>query len=343
MGIEVTRLDSDEREQWNGYVERTSETMPFHRHEALEEIAEAADATLHLLCGSKGQEPVGLLPIFEKTTGPLRFAYSPPTDLELPYLGPVLLNTDQLKQRKAERWNRQFVDECVEWLDRHVDADLVDIRVLDRYLDARPFLWNDFQVDLSYTYVLDLTPGADQLFDQFSSGARRNIRNAEDRTYAVEEGDEGTIRRTVRNLQRRIADHGDEFGLDPEFAVALYDGLPDGYVRPYECRLDGEYAGGMVTVERGDTIYRWQGGAKPDADFPVNDVLDWHIIQDGIDRGKTRYDLVGAMIPQLCEYKAKFGPEPRPIHMIRRKSGRMTVMSSLYEHLPTRVKSEIGL
>lgn len=343
MGIEVTRLDSDEGERWNRYVERTAEAMPLHRHEALEAMAAASGATLHLLCGFKGQEPVGLLPVFEQTRGPLRFVYSPPTELELQYLGPVLLDTGQLKQRKAEQWHRRFVDGCVEWLDRNVDADFVSIRTVDRYLDARPFLWNDFEVEPSYTYVLDLTPGVDELFERFSSGARKNIRDADETAYTVEEGGHRTIRRTVRNLHRRIADHGDEFGLDPEFAVTLYEDLPDGYVRPYECRVEGEYAGGIITVERGDTVYRWQGGAKPDVEFPVNDLLDWHIIRDAIDRDRTRYDLVGAMIPQLCEYKSKFGPDPRQVHLIQRRSRRMTLLSSVYDQLPTNVKSTIGL
>lgn len=343
MGIEVTRLDSDERERWNGYVERTSEAMALHRHEALAATASASDATLHLLCGFKGQEPVGLLPLFETTRGPLRFVYSPPTELELPYLGPLLLDSGQLKQRKAEQWHRRFVDGCVDWLDRNVDADLVSIRTTDRYPDVRPFLWNDFEVEPSYTYVLDLSPGADELLDRFSSGARRNIRDVDEDDYTVEEGDRRTIRRTVRDVKGRVEAHGDEFNLTPEFATDLYESLPEGYVRPYVCRVEGEYAGGIVTFERGDTVYRWQGGAKPDSDVPVNELLDWHIIRDSIERGKTRYDLVGAMIPQLCEYKAKFGPEPRQLYVVRRKSRRMKTASSLYQQLPTGVKSAIGL
>lgn len=343
MGIDVIRLDSDERERWNGYVERTSEAMPLHRHEALEVIAEAADATLHLLCGFKGQEPVGFLPLFKTTKGPLRFIYSPPTQLKLPYLGPMLLNTGELKQRKAEQWHWRFIDGCIDWLDRNVDADFVDIRSMDRYLDVRPFLWNDFDVELSYTYVLDLTPTTDELLNRFSSGARRNICNTDEAAYAIEQGNETTIRRTVRDLKHRIAAaRNEEFDLDPEFVIDLYESLPEGYVRPYVCRVGGEYAGGIITLERGDTVYRWQGGAKPDVDVPVNDLLDWRIICDASERGKTRYDFVGAMIPQLCEYKAKFGPQPRSIHLIRRRSRRMAVATSVYQQLPSRVKSMIG-
>lgn len=343
MGIDVTRLQTDEREQWNRQIERTSEAMPFHRLEALESLAAASDTELHLLVGRKGQEWVGLLPLFEGTKGPLRFVSSPPTELEVPYLGPLLLNTDQIKQRKAEKWNRQFIENCIEWLDATLDADHVDIRTLDRYLDARPFIWNGLDVEPAYTYVLDLTPGADALIEQFSSVVRKNIRGTDESAYDIEVGDERTIRRIVSQLQDRFGGEEGDFGLEQELAVDLYESLPDGRVRPYVCRVDGEYASGILTIEHGDTVYNWQGGAKPEVDLPVNDLLHWHIIRRALDRDKTRYDLVGAMMPRLAGYKAKFGPEPRPLFMARRKSNRMKLVSSVYNRVPDEVKSAIGV
>lgn len=149
MGIEVNRLSTDERTEWNTYIERTSEAMPFHRHEALEVMARRSDSKIHLLVGFKGEQPVGALPLFEKTKGPaqsLRYVMSPPTMIQVPYLGPLLLNTGQLKQRKEESWNRRFIESCNDWIETYLDFDYLDIRTQDRYLDARPFIWNDFAV-----------------------------------------------------------------------------------------------------------------------------------------------------------------------------------------------------
>lgn len=339
MSIEVTRLDTNERDEWNQYVDRTPEAMPFHRHEAIEAIADASDTTSHLLVGFKGQEPVGLLPLFEDAKGPLTLIYSPPTELELPYLGPLLLNTEGLKKRKAEKRNRRFVESCVGWLDATVEPDHVDVRTTDRYLDARPFVWNGFDVEPSYTYVLDLEPGEDELLQQFSSTTRKRIRGAEDDEYEIEEGGRRTIRNTISQLRRHIDD--ESFGLDADFVVDLYERLPDGFVRPYECRVDDEFAGGIITLESTDTVYRWQGGATPDVDLPVNELLDWHIIRGAADRGKSRYELVGAMTPRLCMYKSKFGPELGLIQLARRKSLRMRMISSLYERVPSEVKAAL--
>lgn len=344
MGIDVTRFETGERELWNRHVERTAEAMPFHRHEALEAIADASDTTLHLLGGFKGQEPVGLLPLFTERRGPLKFAYSPPTEVQVPYLGPLLLNADQLKQRKAEQWNARFVDSCLDWIDANLDPDYLDIRTTDRYPDARPFIWNDMDVEPAYTYVVDITPSADDLLKRFSSGVRKDIRDADEYDYTIEEGGEAVIRRVLEQLRQRHEGGDEEYeGVPPEFAVELYRALPDGQMRPYECRLEGEYVGGGVTLESEDTAYHWRGGAKTRLDFPVNELVDWHVMRRAAERGKSRFDLVGAMKPRLCEYKAKFGPEPRVLYIARRRSRRMQMVSSVYNSVPDDVRAVIGV
>jgi hypothetical protein len=67
MSVEIThRTDADE---WNGYVEQSPQATPLHRHEALALIAEETGTTLHTLVGFTGQEPVGVLPLFEGHAG----------------------------------------------------------------------------------------------------------------------------------------------------------------------------------------------------------------------------------------------------------------------------------
>ena len=345
MGIEVTKLRPDETDDWNRYVDRSSSTMPLHRFEALLTIAEASNTNLHPLVGRKGQEPVGILPLFEKRKGPFQFVYSPPTELQIPYLGPALIGTEQLKQRKAEKWNHRFIGGCIEWIDENLDADHVDVRTTDRFPDARSFIWNGFDVEPAYTYVVDITPGKDELLQRFSSGARRRIVNADTDAYTIEEDGENAIRQVLRQLQRRHENNSDETytGVDPEFAVDLYDALPEGQFRPYVCRVNDEFAGGILTFESHDTVYTWRGGAKPDLDLPVNELTDWKIMREAAERGKTRYDFVGAMKPRLCEYKAKFAPEPKLLYMARRKSQRMQVLSTVYNKMPEQVQSTLGV
>lgn len=330
-GIEV-QIDRDQ-DRWNRYVERSPHATPFHHRAALDVLAEHAGATCYPLVGYKGQEAVGVFPVFEISKGPLSTVFSPPPDLWIPYLGPALCNFGKLKRRKAERRHRRFVDGCLEFVESTCNPRFTLFRTATRYADVRPFEWNDFEITPRHTYVLDITVDEETMLAGFSSDARQNIRRGEDAPCVVEEGGPADVEAIVEQVAARHDEQDETFLLSPATVVDLYERLPDGVVRPYVCRIDGEFVAGMVTLEDDSTIYRWQGGAKPDVDLPVNDLLDWHIIRDASDRGLRSYDLVGANNRRLCGYKAKFGPDLATYYSVQKGTRSMNVVSEVYRRL----------
>lgn len=333
MTLRIERF-ADDTEQWNDYVSRADHASVFHRHEGLALIADHTDTTLYPLVGYKGQEPVGVLPVFERSVGPLTLVESPPDGMEVFSLGPVLTNREQLKQRKIERRNRRFVDECLGWIDDHLGPDVVHLRSVERYTDLRPFQDRGYDVTPYYTYVVDLDRTTEDLLASFSSDARSNIRNADDREYEVEVGDREAAAAVIEQVRARMAALEEPYPLTPSTGRELYDRFSDDVVRPYVLSVDGERAGGMIALEHDDTVYRWQGGAKTSVDFPVNDVLDWHVITDAMDRDMTRYDLVGANLSRTARYKAKFGPDPVPYYGAMKRRPSVEVLTRLRQQLP---------
>jgi len=332
MSIDIDTLEDGE--QWNSYVERSPQGGVFHRFEALAVQADHADATLHPLVGYKGQEPVGLFPVFGVRKGPVRTAFSPPPDLRVPYLGPALLNMDKLKQRKAERRLRRFVEGAVEHVDEAVQPRYTHVRTDVAFPDLRPFVWNEFGADPNYTYVVDLSPGAEDLLAAFSSDARSNVRNADPDAYTIEEGGPGAARDVFAQVEQRYAAQGVAFDVPEGFVADLHDRLPDGKLRPYVCRVGEEFAGGILVLDDGETVYRWLGGVRTDGvDLPVNDLLDWRVMTDAIDRGRDGYDLVGADNPRINRYKAKFAPELRTFHSLDRGSALVSLLAQGYKRL----------
>ncbi|MDJ1434112.1 GNAT family N-acetyltransferase [Halostagnicola sp. A-GB9-2] len=332
MSIEISVLDPEaDASEWNRYVERSPGTNPFFRAEALELQAADSGTTPHLLAGFKGQEAVGLFPIFEYNKGPITGVFSPAPFSWSCYLGPALLNVDKLKQRKADRRTKRFLDGCLEWIETEL-SPVYSKFVAAEFPDVRPFTWNEYDVAPGYTYVLDLERSTDDLLDQFSSDARSNIRNAPEDQYVVEEGTIDDIDRIVDQVRSRYESQGRSYQMNNDFARALYELLPDGAIRPYVCRVEGEFVGGILVVESQTTRYRWQGGVKPDMDVDVsiNDVLDWHVIRDGAENGLEAYDLVGAGVPSINRYKAKFNPELQSQYTITDGSYGMDILIDQY-------------
>lgn len=337
MSVDITRFTESGAEEWNKYAERSPKALPFHRYEAIDLIAREVGATLHPLVGFKGQEPVGLLPLFETSQGPFQLVVSPP-DMEIFSLGPALLNHEKLKQRKEERRHRRFVEASLDWIDRQIGPDHIDIRTGPQYTDLRPFIWRGYDVTPAYTYEVDISPDEEEILMSFSRDARSNIRDANESGVAIEQSGIEGIEPIIGRIRDRHLAQGESYSLTPAFVEALYEHLPDGTVRVYTVRTDAETIGGMVTLETGDTVYRWQGGAKTGGSFPANDSLDWGIIRDAKERGITRYDLVGANLPRLCRYKSKFNPTPVPYYTAKRRSSRMQTALSVYHLLPEKLR-----
>ena len=334
MSVEVRRVT--DAAEWNRCVERAPGASAFHRHEALSVQAAHSDSRVHPLVGYKGQEPVGLFPLFELRRGPITGVFSPPPYLWVPWLGPALLNVDKLKQRKRERRHEAFVTGCLDWLDEHLSAHYTRIRTERRYTDVRPYLWEGWDVTPGYTYVVDLGVGEDELLKRFSRGVRNDIKNTDEDAYTVEIGGPDAARRIIETVKRRYDAQGEPYEMTPAFAADLTERLPDEQIHPYELRIDGEFVTGVVVVESGDTAYRWQGGTKHDAPIPANDLLDWRVMCDAAERGRTAYDLIGAGDRRINQYKTKFNPELAPTYTL--ESGPARRLAEGYRQLRARVR-----
>ena len=324
MAVEVARLDPDETERWNGLVERSAQANPFHAYDVLAVQAEFSDSELHPLVGYAGGEPIGIFPLFSLRRGPVTAAFSPPPNLWIPRLGPAFLPGDSSGGRRAERRRLEFVDAALEWLADAVGPRYVRVRTVTRLADVRPFVWSGCDVTPEYTYVVDLTVGEDGLLERFSSDARQNVRagaNAET-SFRIEVGDRDDVAAIMRQVRRRYRKQDEPFGVPEGFLPALYDRVPGDWIRPYVLSVEGRFVGGIVAVDDGERVVGWHGGVTPDADvdLPVNDLLDWRIMADGIERGRRRYEIVGAGDPRLNRYKAKFAPALRTFYTVERSS-----------------------
>lgn len=331
MAIDITTVQ--DAAEWNRLVDQSDQATPFHRAEALEVFAAYTDSTLYPFAGYKGQEPVGIFPIFEIAKGPVSTAFSPPPNLKVSYLGPALLNHAKQKQRRREKTNSRFVRGCLEELEAIVDPKYTHFRTSTLYTDTRPLIWGGFEPTTRYTYVVDLSEPVDELLSSFSSDARSNITNTDDSQYTIAEGGEAELTRTINQLHDRHAEQGVKFTISPEFVVELWKQLPDGTCRIYTCRADGEFVGGHITLEAGETIYGWQSWGSRDTDVPVNDLLDWEIITSARDRGRSQYDLVGANNERISKYKAKFAPELRTYQTLENGTPVMNVVSEIYKRV----------
>ena len=317
---------------WNEHVAAADQGTPFHRRECLDVVADYAGATLHPLAGVLGDDLVGLFPVFERSIGPFTALFSPAPELKVSYLGPIRVGPVADSPRAQRERDRAFVSTVLSCLTDRFGSRYTHMRTTPRLVDPRPFVWDGYDLVPRFTYVVDLTPGSEALLERFSSDARQNVTDTAPE-LRVEIGTDDAIEFIIEQVTARHREQGEPYGVTPAYVRDLHDTLPDGVVRPYVVRLDGERVGGMITLNDDETVYRWQGGAKPAVDAPVNDYLDWRIMRDAIEDGRTRYDLVGANNSRISEYKAKFAPQLETYYSLTDATPLMEAGARLYLNL----------
>lgn len=331
MSIEVKLTDSDAIEKWDEWLRNSAGGTFFHQLDILDVIAEHSGANLYRLVGYKGQHPVGIFPIFELSKGPVTMVFSPPPSLNVPSLGPVLLDKDQLKKHKQERRNRWFIEGCLDWITEEINPKYIRIISGTAYQDPRPFSWNDFDVVPSHTYHVNLSVGEEEVMNRFKKSLRSDIRRSLDEGYELRRGNEDDVRFVIEKVRERYQAQGEEYNLTPDYAIDLQQAAGKNQLPVYIGEINGERVSGILSPRFASTLYYWQGGGKPDVSLPMNDLIHWQIIRDGIKEGFEAYDLVGANTPRLCKYKSKFNPELKTRYTMERGTMVLNAVSDIYK------------
>jgi len=306
--MRIERLDFDE---WGTELPASGFEV-FHLPDALSVVRDHSDAECRLYAAKKGQETVGLFPVFLEDRRVGRMALSPPPGLSIPRLGPLLLPNSP-KRRKREQINQALVEGVLD--DTGADASTTLFRMLGPldYTDPRPLSWSGLDLRPKFTYVVDVGDASTlkELTKRFSKSLRREMRRLPDLGVRIEdEGRTGAVR-----IQEDIADRYVEQDETPpvsrRFVEDVVDALDDRY-RAYVARDEsGSYLGGILVLYSNDLASFWLGGVRNSYDgVSVNTLVHRRVLEDVLTDPEldsiTGYDLVGANTERLCEYKAKF-------------------------------------
>ena len=345
--MEIRTLTLDE---WGDVVAQT-DAGPFHQPATLAVLDRYEPGELQLLGGYRGQEPVGLFPVFVRELFSFRFVVSPPPGLSVPWLGPVLIPSSP-KQRKREKLNEEFTEAALGALDTDDFRTLFGMVSPPQYVDPRPYLWTGHTVDPRFNVVLDLADRqSEELLNAFTRDLRKEIRKGDDLGIEIKLGGPTEAARVTDDLADRFAEQGLTFETPQALARELATEA-EAHTRVYVARDPaGSYLGGITLLyANGDAIF-WQGGTKANYEgVSINSLLHWAIIEDILREQELasveRYHFGNGLNRRIARYKSKFDATPvvnyeikstlmvavRKVHTAKQ---RFTV-ESIAQKLPTR-------
>ncbi|WP_331234127.1 GNAT family N-acetyltransferase [Natronorarus salvus] len=295
----------------------------FHTREALQVMNEHTSSDLHLLGGFKGQQRIGLAPIFVREHGVGRLVTSPPPGLGVGRLGTIVTPTSP-KQRKIEEVTREFTERLIEATDASEKSTLFRMSCGTWCTDPRPFGWAGFNVIPSFTYRLNLeSTTSDEVMSSFSRDRRKEARNRNESGIVIRINEKSGAERVYDSMIDRYEEQGLDVPLSKEFVLELVAGLGE-RARVYTAESeDGEFLSGMIILYSNDTAYNWKGGTKSSktrSGVSPNSLLHWQIIEDILTdpdlESILEYDLYTANDERLVRYKSSFGGNLVPYYTI---------------------------
>jgi hypothetical protein len=307
----------------------------FHHPDALAVVGEHAQGELRLLGGFKGDQPVGLLPLFVRELPLATAVFSPPPSMGIPRLGPLVMPNSP-KQRKRERVNRRFTEAVMDEVGSDGTGTLRRLQCPVGYDDPRPLAWTGLQLEPAFTYLVGTDGDADAVMRRFSKSLRREVRALQDADVTVTVGGLDAARTVYDDLSDRYEEQGETFALEWPYVRDLVEAL--GERAPVYVARDpeGEFLGGIIVLYSNDAAYFWQGGARATYEtHSVNSLLHWadleELATDPPVPSATDYDLVGANTERLCRYKSKLGGRTVPYYVAETTGLRMSLAKRAYE------------
>jgi hypothetical protein len=180
----------------------------------------------------------------------------------------------------------------------------------DRFRMKVPALWHG----------VDLNQSEEELWAGLHSSARQNIRKARLNGVAVRDGRSIDDVRIFHRMHRSLRKSKYRLLAQP---LSFFENIFEEFARTDGINVliaerDNEAIAGIVLLEWNGTLY-YKFNASLDQRYCPNDLLVWHALQYGRQRGMVLFDfgLSDREQPGLIRYKRKFATEEREISFVQ--------------------------
>lgn len=300
----LTLVRCAEGREWDRVAAEQPRATVFHCRDWLELIAAVSGAELSLYRVERAGGVVGAAALYLFRRGPFRVAASPPPQAAAPYLGPLV--EDALAPAAVEAMSAEA---------RRLGAAYFEVR-LDHRLAEGALAASGFEVESRSTYVLDLSPGEDALWNKsLNSGCRRAVRKAQSSQVTVEEVELDSF---LERYHEMAASVFAKWNRKPPLSLDDYRRIArvqrDGErVKVFAARLEGQIVAAGIFPYGNGAVYYLDGVSDPAGQAArPNNLMHWEVIQWACREGLRRYDMVGAGIEGVARFKETFGPALEP-------------------------------
>lgn len=272
------------------FVKNVHYATPFHTYNWLSALQENMSAELEIAEFYKDRECVGICPLFKKKLGFFEVFFSPVFATETAYMG--ILGAD--------------IDGMLESLKKEVKNFFM---VLPPEVMAGKFL-----IENKETIITELNcRNAEEHFAKIRKGHRYDTRKAEKEGVVVKEDYSAKAIREYYEILKRTYSKSEYRPMPENFYVQIIEELhKKNRIKFLLAAHEGKTIAGAIFLILKDKMYYWTGGSVKEPEYAKlypNNLLQWEIIKFGYENGIKNYDMLGASVEGIKNFKLGWGGE----------------------------------
>jgi len=314
----ITLKICDDQKEWDSLVEKSPHGTIFHtwkflkimeNHSKIRVFGNNYRSKLYPMIGLRGSNPIGIYPLFYYDSFFIRYVFSPPLGTGVTYQGPLIVYYDNLKQSKKESYLIDLQKSLDKFITLKLRSNFIKVRTSPGLIDARPFLWSNYTVELLYNYEINLQNRLDEILNSFPKSRRKNIKRTEKSGLSVSEGSKKEIEFVFESLKNRYQAQSINPELDKYYLFNVYKAFYSDNLRVFVVKKDERYLAGVVLLMYNKRVHVWLGCTKTSISglYP-NDLLLWECIKWAHNEGYEIFELTWANTYRLCRYKSRYNP-----------------------------------
>jgi hypothetical protein len=330
------KIASDQDEQkWDEIVERAPNGELFHTWRWLKTIEKyslqkkagmQSRARLYPLFLMEKEKIVGIFPLFLFKTALVTSCYSPPSNVDTLYLGPLFPDIETLLPAKKQIFLHDVQITVDKFIRNDLKANYIQISTPPGFEDCRFFKWAGYETEARYTAYLDLSIGTDLIWKNLNRSTRQSIEKAKKEGVSISEGTKEDLAFLYGLLEER-----DRIASPREFLDSIFETFSQGHLKVWIAKAGSERLSGIITVIYKDKVTFWIGAPKCSyKGTSPNELLLWEAIRWSEENKFKTFEIEGADDYSLFPFKRKFNAEPIIYFQMKWFSPTLRIFATLY-------------
>jgi len=334
--IFIKEIPNDEYASWDNLVESSTYGTIFHKSWWLKTNSKLLNRKFKIYGFFRKKELVGGCSVYLEKSKFYKIATS--TVQMTPYGGILLLKSKSQKVRKQETMLHDFIKALTKHFKKN-DFDIVKITNSPSFVDIRPFIWNKWDVNVLYTYTLDLSGNIKK---RISKEVRGDIKKAIKLGVKIKESYDidkyyNLYKMTFerQNLKPRV---------DKKYFKEMLKLLKDKNSVEIKTAVspNGETICSEIVIFDNHKAYRWSAASHTElrtsgaVSYLLSSILE-HIKEKN--SNIEQIDLMAANTPNLAYFISSFNPDLIPYYRVYQESKKYLLTNRIYSNILKTLKN----